>query len=65
MRYTKDFQHVGLSIAQLQNFTGEQSNVIPFVRMLNVDFSAQVPANYTEPLSLRRQLASGQLRLVS
>lgn len=65
LRLMKDFQHVGISLAQLQNFTGEQSNVVPFVRMLNVDFSAQVPANYAEPLSLRRQLASGQLRLVS
>lgn len=68
LRLIKDFQHVGLSIAQLSNFTGEQTNVIPFVRMINVDFSAQLPSGYVEPKSLRDQLrdkSAPLMRLVS
>jgi len=66
-RHMKDLNYVGLTVAHLQNFTGELSNVVPFVRMINVDFSAQFPAGYVEPLPLSVQYNKNPalLRLVS
>jgi len=68
-RYTHDFTDAGLSLAQLMNLTGDQSNVVPFIKMINVDFSKQVPADFVEPLPLSQQYnlnpALLKLRLVS
>lgn len=42
----------GLSKAQLQNLHGEKANnVIPLLRIINVDFSRQTPEWYTTPKS--------------
>lgn len=42
----------GLSKAQLQNLHGEKANnVIPLLRVINVDFSRQTPDWYIEPVS--------------
>lgn len=35
--------------AQLQNLHGNASNVLPIIRMVNVDFSKQLPEGYVEP----------------
>lgn len=48
----------GLSRAQLMQFTGEQTNVIPLVRLINVDFGQQLPANWQEPAPLSLQAKS-------
>ncbi len=66
-RYMKDLNHAGLSLAQLMNLTGEHSNVVPFIKMINVDFSKQLPADYVEPLPLSQQYHQNPalLRLVS
>jgi II/X family phage/plasmid replication protein len=66
-RYMKDLNHAGLSLAQLMNLTGEHSNVVPFIKMINVDFSKQLPADYVEPLPLAQQYQQNPalLRLVS
>ena len=45
--------------AQLQNFESEeQSNVVPLVRMINVDFAKQLPENWEEPTYVYNQLMS-------
>jgi len=66
-RVLNDLQAAGLSKAQLMNLNGDQSNVIPLIRMINVDFSKQVPAGYAEPMSLTQQYKNqpALLRLVS
>lgn len=66
-RRLKEFQAAGLSLAQLMNFTGEVSNVVPLIRFINVDFAKQLPADFVEPLSLREQYQRqpALLRLVS
>lgn len=66
-RRLKEFQAAGLSLAQLMNFTGEVSNVVPLIRFINVDFAKQLPADFVEPLSLREQYQQqpALLRLVS
>lgn len=55
-RYTRDLAAVGISKAQLQNMTGQQNNVVPLIRLINIDFSAQLPAGWVEPLPLREQI---------
>ncbi|MEN3159607.1 phage/plasmid replication protein, II/X family [Alkalimonas sp. NCh-2] len=62
-RYLKDLQEAGISKAQLMQFTGDNTNVIPFIRMINVDFARQLPADWVEPMPLRNQQPA--LRLVS
>ena len=41
--------------AQLQNLHGSASNVLPIIRMVNVDFSNQLPTGYVEPNCLAIQ----------
>lgn len=55
-RYIRDLAAVGISKAQLQNMTGQHNNVVPLIRLINIDFSAQLPANWVEPLPLRQQI---------
>ena len=50
-RSLKDLTSIGLSKAQLMNLSAE-TNVVPLVRFINVDFSNQYPAWYKEPVSL-------------
>jgi len=66
-RHMDDFNDAGLSLAQLMNLTGDVSNVVPFIKMINVDFSKQLPADYVEPLPLSQQYHQNPalLRLVS
>ena len=37
------------------HFTGEQTNVIALIQLINIDFSKQLPDNWQEPLSLQEQ----------
>lgn len=43
---------VGISKSQLQNLTGDKTNVIPFYKVINIDFSQQRPDWYIEPISV-------------
>jgi II/X family phage/plasmid replication protein len=49
----------GLSLGYLQNLEPNKtvSNVVPFLRLVNVDFSAQRPVDYVEPVSRFSQVA--------
>lgn len=51
-----------VSKAHLQNLKGIASNVVPMLRVINVDFSKQHPSSYVEPKHLCDQI---QLRAVS
>lgn len=43
---------IGISKDQLMQLHGERdSNVVPLIRMINIDFSNQVPTYYQEPVS--------------
>lgn len=64
-RKIDDLQSAGLSLAQLMQFTGDNTNVIPLIRLINVDFANQLPADFIEPLPLSRQIKQPQLRLAS
>ena len=56
----------GLSLAQLMQFTGEQTNVVPLVRLINIDFANQFPSNWVEPKPLSVQaLSRPALKLAS
>ncbi|WP_334472824.1 phage/plasmid replication protein, II/X family [Arsenophonus sp. PmNCSU2021_1] len=44
--------NIGLSKSQLQNLTGDKSNVIPFYKVIHIDFSQQRPNWYVEPVSV-------------
>lgn len=50
-RHEQDLIAIGLSKAQLQNLQQEKSNVIPFCRVIDIDFSKQRPDWYREPTS--------------
>lgn len=50
-RNLKTLIDCGLSKAYLQNLHNEPSNVIPFVRLIHIDFDKQVPDDYVEPIS--------------
>lgn len=50
-RNLKILMDCGLSKAYLQNLHNEPSNVIPFVRLIHIDFDKQVPDDYVEPIS--------------
>ncbi len=63
-RYLADLKTAGLSRAQLQNLTAETTNVIPLVRMINVDFNTQHPDGWQEPETLQVQTRR-LLKLVS
>lgn len=63
-RYLADLKTAGLSRAQLQNLTAEVSNVIPLVRLINVDFNTQHPEGWQEPETLQLQ-TQRLLKLVS
>lgn len=63
-RYLADLKTAGLSRAQLQNLTAEISNVIPLVRLINVDFNTQHPEGWQEPETLQLQ-TQRLLKLVS
>ncbi|WFQ80605.1 phage/plasmid replication protein, II/X family [Xenorhabdus sp. SF857] len=43
---------VGISKSQLQNLTGDKTNVIPFYKVINIDFAQQRPDWYVEPVSV-------------
>lgn len=46
-----------VSKAHLQNLKGIASNVVPMLRVINVDFSKQHPASYVEPEHLCDQIS--------
>jgi II/X family phage/plasmid replication protein len=50
-RQLKDLMSIGFSKAQLQNMSSDESNVIPLIQVVNVDFAQQRPAWYVEPES--------------
>lgn len=53
--------------SQLQNMHSIKTNVVPLIRLVNVDFAKQHPADYVEPTHMSQQIDSGltqPLRLV-
>jgi II/X family phage/plasmid replication protein len=50
-RCIKQLVEAGIPEYQLQNLTKDSQNVIPLIRLINVDFSAQRPEDYIEPKS--------------
>jgi II/X family phage/plasmid replication protein len=62
-RSIKDITQV-VSKAYLQNLQATASNVVPLIRVINVDFERQHPAGWSEPKPLSEQFENG-LRLVS
>ena len=60
-RHLADLMAVGLTKAQLQNLSGEASNVVPLIQVINIDFGQQHPDWYVEPVStLDRMAAAAQ-----
>jgi II/X family phage/plasmid replication protein len=46
-----------VSLSDIQNLTaGNNQNIIPLVRLINVDFANQLPENYIAPKSMFKQL---------
>lgn len=64
-RNIDDLMSAGLSLAQIMQFTGDDSNVIPLIKLINVDFAQQLPLDYIEPLPLSRQNIAHPLRLIA
>ncbi|ENU4057344.1 TPA: DNA replication protein, partial [Acinetobacter baumannii] len=61
--YFKDLMLAGYSKAYLQNLHIEsKNNVIPFIKLVEINFENQVPDNFKEPVSTFNQR---QLKLVS
>lgn len=60
-RNEKELLSVGLSKINLQNLENETTNIIPLLKVINIDFTNQVPHGYKEPVS---QFET-KLRLVS
>ena len=51
-RHVKELTECGFSLAFLQNLHDEKaSNVIPFMRLVEIDFSQQLPDWYEPPVS--------------
>lgn len=52
-RHVADICECGIARAQLQNLQGHDraNNIVPILRFVNVDFSAQRPGWYAEPVS--------------
>ena len=49
-RYEKDLIAIGLTKAQLQNLKAyERHNIIPLMKLVEIDFSCQRPDWYVEP----------------
>lgn len=59
-RHVLEISQCGVSRAQLQNLQGDhrKSNVVPVLRFVQVDFSAQRPDWYVEPVSQFHQAAN-------
>jgi II/X family phage/plasmid replication protein len=55
-----DLVSVGFSKSYLQNLhvENDETKIIPFVQMINIDFSAQVPDWFVEPIPTPRKLAA-------
>jgi hypothetical protein len=64
-RQLQELQNVGISRAQLMQFDGNGSNVVPLIRVLNFDFANQLPTEWQEPLPLSQQIKHKGLRLAS
>ena len=45
-----------VSKSQLMNFNTQESNVVPLVQIINVDFNHQLPDNWSEPKPMYEQL---------
>jgi II/X family phage/plasmid replication protein len=50
-RNEKELLEIGLSKINLQNIENETSNVVPIIKVINIDFEAQLPSNFQEPIS--------------
>lgn len=58
-RYEKDLMAIGLTKAQLQNLKAhERHNIIPLMKVVEIDFSCQRPDWYVEPTIERWGLAA-------
>ncbi len=50
-RNSKDLVEAGIPEYQLHNMSANMKNVVPLVRLINVDFAKQRPVDYIEPKS--------------
>lgn len=50
--------------AYIQNLSVTKNNVVPLVRMINVDFKNQLPKNYVEPDHMSQQMGQPLMKLV-
>lgn len=59
-RLIADLVSVGFSKAYLQNLhvSNDETKIIPFVQMINVDFAAQLPDWFVEPIPTPRKLVA-------
>ncbi|MBM0490507.1 DNA replication protein [Aeromonas jandaei] len=57
-RHLTDLIAVGLTKAQLQNLSGDASNVVPLIQVINIDFGQQLPEWYVEPISTMDRMAT-------
>lgn len=57
-RQLKDLMAIGFSKAQLQNMSSDESNIVPLIQVINVDFAQQRPDWYVEPESTYGKLLS-------
>jgi len=48
-------------LSQLQNMYGDKSNVLPIIRLVQIDFSKQLPSGYIEPECLYSQFNNDSL----
>ncbi|MBG6248488.1 phage/plasmid replication protein, II/X family, partial [Candidatus Symbiopectobacterium sp. PLON1] len=51
-RHVTDLMSIGISKAQLQNLSADKSNIVPLLKVINVDFSHQRTDWYVEPVSV-------------
>lgn len=50
-RHIKTLTDCGISRSHLQNLHEQKSNVVPFVQLVQIDFSEQTPDGYVAPIS--------------
>lgn len=50
-RQISQLVNIGLSKSQLQNLSSTRDNVVPLMRVINIDFLNQKPSWYSEPVS--------------
>ena len=63
--HIQHWRNIHVAYYAINLITGDDSNVIPLIRLINVDFAKQLPADFIEPLPLSRQNLAQPLRLIA